>query len=102
VAREWDGPVRQTVNTTCPLQCWRRRGDAGDQASRRSDVDWAGLPINLDMAFSQQQCDRVYMQHLLRKRRSELLRRSKDFAQLCVCDVTAERGNLDSDAASLT
>jgi hypothetical protein len=102
VAREWDGPVRQTVNSACPLQCWRRHGESGDQTSRRSDVDWAGLPINLDLAFSQQQCDKVYMQHLLRKQRAQLLRRPKDLAQLCVCDVTAERGNLDSDATSLT
>jgi hypothetical protein len=102
VAREWDGRVGDSVNTACPLQCWRRHGDAGDHSSKRSDVDWAGLPINLDMAFSQQQSDKVYMQHLLRRRGSQLLRGSKDLAQLCVCEVTAERGNLDSDAASLT
>ena len=102
MAREWDGPVKQTVNTACPLQCWRRQGDAGDQPSRRSDVDWAGFPVNLDMAFSQQQCDKVYMQHLQRRRGAQLLRRSKDFSQLCVCDATAGRGNLDSDAGSIT
>ena len=29
-------------------------------------VDWAGLPVNLDMVFSQRQRDKVYAQHLLR------------------------------------
>ena len=107
MAREWEGPVKDSVNTVCPLQCWRRHDDAsqnppGDPATRRNNVDWAGFPTNLDLAFSPQQCDKVYTQHLMRKRGAQLWRRSKDIAQLCVCDVTAEHGHLDSDAASLT
>ncbi len=31
-------------------------------------VDWAGLPVNLDMVFSQRQRDKVYAQHLMRAR----------------------------------
>ncbi len=31
-------------------------------------VAWAGLPINLDWAFSRAQRDKVYAQHLMRNR----------------------------------
>jgi sulfite reductase alpha subunit-like flavoprotein len=37
-----------------------------DTATER--VDWAGLPVNLDMVFSQRQRDKVYAQHLMRTR----------------------------------
>ena len=91
------------VHTDCPLQCWLRRGDASDVLSNsrtrpRDHVDWAGLPINLDLAFSQQQCDKVYRQHLMRKRGAQLWR-LPDTAQLCVCEASSEHGTLDSDAA---
>jgi hypothetical protein len=104
VARECDGPVGDAVNSDCPLQCWLRRGDPGDALSSgqtwaRDHVDWAGLPINLDLAFSQRQCDKVYRQHLMRKRRAQLWRWLPDTAQLCVCEASAEHGELDSDTA---
>jgi hypothetical protein len=91
------------LNRDCPLQCWRRRGGASDAFSNgrtqpRENVDWAGLPINLDFAFSQQQCDKVYRQHLMRKRGAQLWR-LPDTAQLCVCESSTERGSLDADAA---
>ncbi|WAC93337.1 hypothetical protein [Mycobacterium sp. Aquia_213] len=39
-----------------------------DQALPGGLVAWAGLPIDLDFAFSQAQRDKVYEQHLVRKR----------------------------------
>jgi hypothetical protein len=39
-----------------------------DQESTAEQVAWAGLPINLDCAFSQAQRDKVYAQHLMRNR----------------------------------
>jgi hypothetical protein len=92
------------LNSDCPLQCWLRRGNATDALANgrtgpRDHVDWAGLPINLDFAFSQQQCDKVYRQHLMRKRGAELWRWLPGAAHLCVCEASTEHGSLDSDAA---
>ena len=102
MARECDVPARDAVKTFCPLQCRLRYGAAshnpGDQASAHDHVDWAGLPINLDLAFSQAQCDKVYAQHLMRKRRAQLRRWLYDRALLCVCEIVAEDANLDADA----
>ena len=89
-------PGGDAVNGDCPLQCWLRRGDADDALSssrtwERDHVDWAGLPINLDMAFSQQQCDKVYKQHLMRKRGAQLRRwLPQHTTQLCACDIAAQ------------
>jgi hypothetical protein len=83
------------------LRCRLRHGAASDdplsdQASAPDQVDWAGLPVNLDLAFSQEKRDMVYAQHLMRKRRGQ--RWSRDVAQLCVCDIAADYGHLDPDA----
>ena len=103
MARESDVAVRDAVKTVCPLQCRLRYGAAShnsaDQASARDHVDWAGLPINLDLAFSQVQADKVYVQHLMRKRRAQLGRWLHDGAHLCVCEIAAEDANLDADVA---
>ena len=103
MAREPDGPVSDAVSSACPLQCSLRRGAASDNASSsqtwaRDHVDWAGLPINLDMAFSLKQRDRVYMQHLMRKRGAQLSRWLPGTALLCVCEA-AEK-HLDTGTAS--
>ena len=92
------------VNSDCPLQCWLRGGNASDALSNglaraRDHVDWAGLPVNLDLAFSQQQCDKVYRQHVMRKRGAQLSRWLPDTGHVCVCEAPAGHGNLDSDAA---
>ncbi len=73
-----------------------------------------GLLTELDLAFSRDQRDKVYVQHLMRKRGAELWRWLQDGAQLYVCgnadpmakdvdralcDIAAEHGNLDQDAA---
>jgi hypothetical protein len=75
------------LNGDCPLQCWLRE---------RDHVDWAGLPINLDMAFSQQQCDKVYRQHLLRKRGAQLRRWLPPTTQMCACEAASEHRNSDA------
>ena len=41
-------------------------------------VEWAGLPVNLDMVFSQRQRDKVYAQHLRRARAAERELRAPD------------------------
>ncbi|ORA83263.1 hypothetical protein [Mycobacterium malmoense] len=95
MAREHGGPDGDAVNAACPLRCGRRRGAAGDtrdQASARDQVDWAGLPVNLDLVFSRQQRDKVYVQHLMRKRGTPLRSWLQDGAPLCACDVAANYG----------
>jgi hypothetical protein len=103
MAWQCDVPDWDAVKTVCPLQCRLRYGaathDPGDQASAGDHVDWAGLPINLDFAFSQAQRDKVHAQHLMRKRFAQLRRWLHDGEQLCVCEVAARDGNLESDAA---
>ncbi|OBH86487.1 reductase [Mycobacterium scrofulaceum] len=73
-----------------------------------------GLLTELDLAFSRDQRDKIYVQHLMRNRGAELWRWLQDGAQLYVCgtadpmakdvdralcEVAAEHGNLDPDAA---
>jgi hypothetical protein len=102
MAREGDGLGRADEHTDCPLQCWRRRGNAPDHPSSsqtwaRDHVDWAGLPVNLDLAFSPQHRDKVYAQHMMRKRGAQLWRWLPRTAALCVCGASAER--FDADVA---
>jgi hypothetical protein len=100
VARECDGPDGVT-RTVCPLHGPLRHGAADEsaQASAPDQIDWAGLPINLDLAFSRQQRDKVYAQHLMRKRGALLWRWLQDGEQVCVCEIAAEEGELRADAA---
>ncbi|OBI10180.1 bifunctional nitrate reductase/sulfite reductase flavoprotein subunit alpha [Mycobacterium scrofulaceum] len=73
-----------------------------------------GLLTELDLAFSRDQRDKIYVQHLMRNRGAELWRWLQDGAQLYVCgtadpmakdvdralcEVAAEHGNLDPEAA---
>lgn len=73
-----------------------------------------GLLTELDLAFSRDQQDKVYVQHLMRKRGAELWAWLQDGAQLYVCgsadpmakdveqalcDIAAQHGKLDADAA---
>ncbi|WP_313901665.1 hypothetical protein [Mycobacterium sp. SMC-2] len=71
------------MRAVCPLQCRLRRAADDDR------VDWAGLPVNLDWAFSPQQRDKVYAQHLMRKR-GTALRRLQDRGQRCACEFAAD------------
>ena len=101
MAWQRDVPDWDAMKLVCPLQCRLRYGatshnPAGDQA--RDHVDWAGLPTNLDLAFSREQRDKVYAQHLMRKRAAQLQRWLHDGPQLCVCEIAANDGTLDADA----
>lgn len=73
-----------------------------------------GFLTELDLAFSRDQRQKVYVQHLMRQRGAQLWRWLQDGAQLYVCgtadpmakdvdralcDIAAEHGNLDPDAA---
>ena len=73
-----------------------------------------GFLTELDLAFSRDQQHKVYVQHLMRQRGGQLWRWLQDGAQLYVCgtadpmakdvdralcEIAAEHGNLDSDAA---
>jgi hypothetical protein len=84
------------MKRVCPLQC-RRRHD-GERAAP-THIEWAGLPINLDLAFSREQRDKVYVQHLMRKQGSQLWRWLQPGAQLCACDDAADDGHVDLGAA---
>ena len=86
-------PDRGSVNAGCPVH------SALQQAPARDQVDWAGLPINLDLAFSRKQRDKVYVQHLMRKRESQLSRRFQDAAPQCVCDAESLNPDLQADAS---
>jgi hypothetical protein len=95
MAREWEDRERGVLSAGCPLHC-RLRQDAAGAADQ---VNWAGLPINLDFAFSQAQRDKVYAQHLRRRRGAESLRWLHDHAQVCVCELAAEYERVGPDAA---
>ncbi|MGZ4511009.1 MAG: hypothetical protein ACXVX4_06610 [Mycobacterium sp.] len=98
MALDFDGPLEDTVHAACPLQCRLRRGAAADdQLGAR--VDWAGLPINLDLAFSPQQRDKVYTQHLMRKRGTQLRRWLQDQGQSCACEYAADGKRVHPDEA---
>lgn len=87
MARECDGPDR-VVENGCRLQCRLRRVDA-TEGPVDERVDWAGLPVNLDFAFSRDQRDKVYAQHLMRRRDTQvgLWRRG---AYACVCEIATD------------
>ena len=84
------------MKDVCPLRC---RLHPGGRAAAPDQVDWAGLPINLDLAFSREQRDKVYVQHVMRKQRSQLSPWLHDGAQPCVCELAAQDGTLGQDAA---
>jgi hypothetical protein len=94
VAREAEGPDR-AMKTVCPRHCRQRHADG--QAPGL--VAWAGLPINLDLAFSREQRDKVYVQHLLRKQGSQLRRLLEESVQPCACEIATADGTLKPDTA---
>ena len=89
MAREFDGPPETGVHAVCPRHC-RARQAANKPADQ---VDWAGLPVNLDLAFSQNQRDKVYAQHLKFESGGRFRRRAQD---VCICDM-ADHPELNQD-----
>lgn len=85
------------------MQCKLRAAAADDTptdgGSPFDRVDWAGLPVKLDLAFSQQQCDTVYAQHIKFKRRFESWRESRKRATPCVCEMAAADNSTESSSA---
>lgn len=77
------------------MHCQSR--NRGAPANAPADqVDWAGMPVNLDLAFSQNQRDKVFTQHLLRRRGTLLQRWSRDVTPICVCQI-ADYEHMSSD-----
>jgi len=95
VAPECDGPDR-VMKSVCPLRC---RLHPEGRSPATGQVDWAGLPVNLDMAFSRKQRDKVYVQHVMRKQGSQLWRWVHGDAQVCVCETAAEDERRGADPA---
>lgn len=89
MARESDGPSGTGVHKVCPRHCPTRQG--ADKPTER--VDWAGLPVNLDLAFSQNQRDKVYAQHLKFESAGRFRRPAQD---QCICDM-ADHPELNED-----
>ncbi|HEY3996963.1 MAG TPA: hypothetical protein VGM40_13480 [Mycobacterium sp.] len=104
MASEFDGPCGEAMRNACPLRCGLRHGAAGDGVidGQESACDWAGLPINLDFAFSQQQRDKVYAQHLMRRRGAQLWRWSHDGSPLCACENAGQERFYPSTAEPLS
>lgn len=88
-------------NPLCPLHGKSRDGSAA--ANTPADrIDWAGLPINLDLAFSRNQRDKVLAQHQMLRRGILLRRRSSEAAQVCVCAIADyERSNIGKTVSNL-
>jgi hypothetical protein len=104
VAPELDGPSGEAVRNACPLRCGLRHGTSlvDDQELTCDQVDWAGFPINLDFAFSQQQRDKVYAQHLMLRRGSQFWRWSHNGAPMCACEDASQERFFRGTAESIT
>lgn len=98
MTRECDGPDR-AIESGCPLQCRLRHGGVTEEPVDQR-VDWAGLPVNLDFAFSRDQRDRVYTQHLMRRRGTGFgpWRRG---AYVCVCEIATDGAEALQTASDL-
>lgn len=99
MALECDGSTA-APKIACPLRCRRQGGAATGNApaSGHDQVDWAGLPVNLDLVFSRNQRDKVYVQHLLRQRGTQLWRWLNDSPQLCALGNECPLVNDGADA----
>ncbi|ATA28363.1 hypothetical protein MLM_1804 [Mycobacterium lepraemurium] len=78
------------MKKNCPLQCPRLYGGVAEHAAG-DEVDWAGLPVNLDFAFSRDQRDKVYAQHQhLKRRHGTQFGTWRRGSQVCVCELASE------------
>jgi hypothetical protein len=79
------------MKTICPVHGRPANGAATDaRATQPDQVNWAGLPINLDFAFSREQRDKVYVQHVMRNQGRRLWPWLHDDAAVCSCEVAAK------------
>ncbi len=92
MALESGNPSGARVHAVCPLYCSARQG-ATNGSTPADQVDWAGLPVNLDLAFSPNQRDKVYAQHMKFRRAVPLRRRAQD---TCICEI-AQHPDLNQD-----
>ena len=102
MASEFDGTRGEAPRNGCPLRCGLRHAGDGLIEGQEPACDWAGFPINLDFAFSQQQRDKVYAQHLMRRRGAQLWRWSHDGSPLCACESAGQERFHPGTAESLT
>jgi hypothetical protein len=65
---------------------------ADDEWSAPEKVDWAGLPIDLDMAFSCNQRDKVYVQHQMRIRGAQTWRWTASDTQASLGEAQTDNG----------
>ncbi|WP_157900633.1 hypothetical protein [Mycobacterium rhizamassiliense] len=84
MAQAFEWTDTQGASTGCPVH----GGSFAEQPPAQDRVDWAGLPINLDFAFSREQRDKVYAQHLMR--RAQFSRRPHDGMPRCSCDGSTD------------
>ncbi len=96
MARDCERPDR-LMKDVCPRRC---RLHPDGRAAAPGQVDWAGLPVNLDMAFSRLQRDKVYVQHVIRKQGSQLSRWAHDGAQPCVCEAAEDATSDTAESVS--
>ena len=97
MAREFEEP-NGVVKTICPVHGRPATGGGyDDHASRPDQVKWAGLPINLDFAFSREQRDKVYVQHVMRKQ-GRWPWSHEGARRCCICDI-ADQQRVRTDAA---
>jgi hypothetical protein len=88
------------MKSICPLHGRPADGaPSDDRATLPDQVNWAGLPINLDFAFSREQRDKVYVQHVMRNQGRLISPWSNDGALPCVCAAPADRQHVRTDAA---
>jgi hypothetical protein len=86
VAQAFEWTDTDGVDAGCPVH----HGSFAEQPPAQDRVEWAGLPINLDFAFSREQRDKVYAQHLMFTRHARFSRWSRNDAQRCSCGSTAD------------
>lgn len=101
MARECE-ELDEVMKIICPVHGRPVHEANDDRASRSDQVNWAGLPANLDFAFSRGQRDKVYVQHVMRTQGRRLWPWLQDGAQSCLCEVAAEHQRVDTDAESMS
>jgi sulfite reductase alpha subunit-like flavoprotein len=97
VARECE-ELDEVMKKICPVHGRPVHEANEDRASRSDQVNWAGLPVNLDFAFSRGQRDKVYVQHVMRSQGRRLWPWLHDEAQSCLCEG-ADHQRVGTDAA---